>query len=199
MKNIFLIGDSIRFGTGLFGEHNEELGYGYHVEKALEGKAKVYQANDNCRFLQYTLRHLHDWAAELEIGENIDIVHWNNGLWDVLRLFGDDIFTPIDQYKILLVRVYKRIKYLFPNARVIFALNTPVIEEWSDENFTRKNSEIDEYNKAAIEVLEPLGVEINDLNTVAKPLQPKFSHDWVHYNEEGAKILADAVVKKLGF
>lgn len=78
-------------------------------------------------------------------------------------------------------------------------MNTSVIEEWSDESFARKNSEIDEYNKAAIEVLEPLGVEINDLNAVAKPLQTKYSHDWMHYDEEDAKILADAVIKNFGF
>jgi hypothetical protein len=53
-------------------------------------------------------------------------VHWNNGLWDVLRLFGDEPFTEINYYGESLKRIYKRIRFLFPNAKIIFALSTSV-------------------------------------------------------------------------
>lgn len=45
----------------------------------------------------------------------INVVHWNNGLWDVLRLFGDEPFTEINYYGETLKRIHKRIKLLFPN------------------------------------------------------------------------------------
>ena len=57
-KKIFLLGDSIRFGaTG-------SPGYGIFVKEKLKDKAEVFAPNDNCRFAQYTLRYLHEWASE---------------------------------------------------------------------------------------------------------------------------------------
>lgn len=195
MKKIFLIGDSIRYG--LSEPQHRSMGYGYHIQEKLRDVAQVYAPDDNCRFLQYTFRYLHEWANQLGAGEDVDIVHWNNGLWDVLHLFGDDAFTPIDQYRELLVRVLKRIRFLFPRAKVYFSLNTPVIEELSDPNFTRYNREIQAYNEAAIAVLEPLGVKIIDLYTKAAEIQPDYHADWVHYTPEGAAVLADFIIAQL--
>ena len=111
----------------------------------------MYGPDENCRFAQYTLRYLHEWAASVP-REEIDVVHWNNGLWDVLRLYGDEPLTPLEVYGDMLRRVYKRIRYLFPNARIIFALSPSVIEE---------------YNRKAKEVMEELGVGVNDLYSVS--------------------------------
>ena len=154
MKNIFLIGDSIRFGTG----KPDSLGYGVYVKEKLAGRANVYLPNENCRFAQHTLRFLHKWAADVPC-EEIDIVHWNNGLWDAVRLFGDEPLTPLEVYGDMLRRVYKRIRFLFPNAKVIFALSTSVIEERAKPEFIRYNHEIEMYNRKAVEVMEELGVE----------------------------------------
>ena len=91
MKNVFLIGDSIRFGaTG-------SPGYGGYVKEKLKDVANVYAPDENCRFAQYTQRYLCNWK-NITDAEKIDIVHWNNGLWDVLRLDGDDPFTSKDFY-----------------------------------------------------------------------------------------------------
>lgn len=188
MKNIFLIGDSIRFGA--IGSD----GYGMHVKEKLEGIANVYAPNDNCRFASYTLRYLHEWANQVE-KEKIDIVHWNNGLWDVLRLFGDDPFTDIESYGIMLRRVYNRIKFLFPNAKIIFALSTSVIEEWANPEFFRYNKDIEQYNEKAKEVMNELGVEVNDLYSLSKSFDNSLHSDWVHFGTEGSKILADKVIE----
>ena len=68
----------------------------------------------------------------------------------------------------------------------------------SNPDFTRKNDEIQAYNKAAIDTLKPLGVEINDLNAVSEKLHSKQYHsDWVHFNNEGSDILANTVVEKI--
>lgn len=193
MKKIFLIGDSIRYGHGKEGKKN---GYGYYVEEKLKGKCIVYAPNDNCRFLQYTLRYLHEWIQNLGIkGEEIDIIHWNNGLWDVLRILEDEPLTSIEMYKIMLNRVYKRIKKLFPNAKIIFALTTPVTEELMSEDFLRRNTDIEKYNEAAVEVLKPLGVVINDLYKIGKEIRGQYYYDAVHYNEKGSELLAEEIIK----
>lgn len=189
MKNIFLIGDSIRHGAP------GSDGYGVHVKKKLEGVANIYAPEENCRFAQYTLRYLHEWASRVP-KEEIDVVHWNNGLWDVLRLFGDEPLTDIEAYGVMLKRVYKRIKFLFPNAKIIFALSTSVIEEWGSPNFFRYNCEIEEYNKKAQEVMGELGVEVNDLYTLSKSFDNSLHSDWVHFNTAGSQILADKVIEK---
>ena len=194
MKNIYLIGDSTRFG------HHEgkktSPGYGIYVKEKLKGKANVYAPNENCRFAQYTLRYLHEWASSIP-KEEIDVVHWNNGAWDVLRLFGDEPFTEINYYGETLKRIHKRIKLLFPKATVIFALSTSVKEECARKDFMRYNRDIELYNNKAIEVLSPLGVVFNDLYSITKTFDDSLRSDGVHYGEEGSKILADAVIKKI--
>ena len=198
MKKVFLIGDSIRYGLGA--EEGRKYGYGMYVKENLKGNFEVYEPDDNCRFLQYTLRYLHQWVAELENPSTIDVVHWNNGLWDCLRLFGDGPLTPVEMYKEYLVRVYNRIRLLLPNAKIIFALTTPVTEEKSYLDFTRKNDDIIRYNQAAIETLSIFDVQINDLYSVAKELRKdydRYAKDWVHYNEAGSKLLAKEVISKI--
>ncbi len=193
MKRIFLIGDSIRFGAG-----ENSPGYGICVKEKLDGIAEVYAPNENCRFAQYTLRYLHEWAAKVP-AEEIDIVHWNNGLWDLLHLCDDDApFTPMEQYTQTLERIYRRIRFCFPNAKVIFAANTPVIEAWGRQGFMRYNREIEQYNAAARELMKKLGVAYNDLYTVAAALGEDAHSDWVHYGRAGSEALADAVIRACG-
>lgn len=191
MKKVYLIGDSIRFGAP------GSPGYGVYVKEKLNGRAEVYAPNENSRFAQYTLRYLWDWTQEMNT-EEIDVVHWNNGLWDVLRLHGDEPLTPVDIYTDFLERVYKKIRLLFPNAKIIFALSTSVIEKWANPDFMRYNKEIEAYNEAAKELMEGLGVEVNDLYAASKELGEEYRSDWVHYNEKGSEILADAVIKAIG-
>ena len=190
MKNILLIGDSIRYGAP------GSPGYGIYVKEKLQGIANVYAPDDNCRFAQYTLRYLFDWAKEVE-GDKIDIVHWNNGLWDVLRLNGDEPLTPVEMYGYMLKRVHNMIRQLFPNAKIVFALSTAVIEEWAKPEFFRYNKDIERYNEMAKSVLEPLGVTVNDLYSISAKFDNALHSDWVHFNEEGSKILADAVISYL--
>ncbi len=188
MKKIFLIGDSIRFGAP------GSPGYGVFVKEKLAGRAEVYAPEENCRFAQHTLRYLFEWAKRIPHDE-IDTVHWNNGLWDALHIFGDEAFTELDYYGKTLVRIHKHLRFWFPNAKIIFALSTSVKEDWADPNFIRYNREIALYNQKAIEVLSPLGVRINDLYSITKGFGDELRSDWVHFGDEGSKILADAVIE----
>lgn len=190
MKNILLLGDSIRFGAG------NSPGYGIYVKEKLEGVANVYAPDENGRFAQYTLRQLHDWVGKLD-RESIDVIHWNNGLWDVLRVDGDEPLTPCDIYVYMLKRVYNMLRKHFPNAKIIFANSTAVVEERGWPNFMRYNREIEQYNAAAKELMDQLGVPVNDLYSITKDFDDSLRADWVHYNEQGSRILADAVVAKI--
>jgi len=201
MKNIFLIGDSIRYGAQprpitAYGKviNGPSPGYGVYVKELTEGVANVYAPDDNCRFAQYTLRYIHGWAGKVP-AEEIDVVHWNNGLWDALRLYGDDPMTPIEVYGYMLKRVHKHLRMVFPKAKIIFGLSTSVNEDWANPDFIRYNHEIEQYNAKAREVMAELGVEVNDLYSLSCTFPKEYHSDWVHFGDEGSKLLAEAVIK----
>lgn len=171
MKNLLLIGDSIR------------MGYDKSIKKILEGKANVIYPNDNCRFTSYLLRHFHEYLGEIN-GEDIDVIHWNAGLWDTLRLFDEDPHTPIDIYVYYIERICIRIKKICPNARVIFATSTKVNSEKLSKdfpNFNRYNEDIERYNDAAVKIARKYGFKINDLYALSADLPEDAHSDAVHY------------------
>ncbi len=193
MKNIYLIGDSIRFGSR---GGKGSPGYGIYIKQMLNDVANMYAPNENCRFAQYTLREICNWASQVD-AEKIDVVHWNNGLWDVMRLHGDEPLTPVDMYINMLERIYRKIRLFFPNAKIIFALSTSVIEKNAPNGYVRYNREIEQYNEAAKNLMESLGVAVNDLYSITQSFDESYYADWVHPNEKGARILADAVIKSI--
>ena len=203
MKNLLLLGDSIR------------VGYCNFVKEMLVGKANVFFPDDNCRFAQYTLRELQRWTAECP---EIDLVHWNNGLWDSAHLsitggddgeaagatmkpahvtadyrYDEEAITPPEIYEYMLNRVAIRIKQLCPKAEIVFATTTPVIEEEAT-NIYRSNAEVDLYNDIARKVMKKHNIKINELGKFAKTLPKEYHRDWVHYNDEGCKLLAGEIV-----
>ena len=97
MKKILLIGDSIR------------MGYDKYVKSALADAAEVYYPEENTRFAQYILRYASNWKKVLELPDDIDLVHWNAGLWDVLELFGDEPLTPPEFYENMILRIHQQI------------------------------------------------------------------------------------------
>ena len=168
MKNLLLIGDSIR------------MGYDKSVKKTLEGVANVIFPAENCRFASYVLRYFHEYLNGVK-GEDVDVIHWNAGLWDCLRLFEEEPHTPIDVYAYYIDRICIRIKKICPNARVIFATSTKVLSEKMSKNFKRYNEEIEKYNEAAVNVVKKYGFEINDLYALSVTLPEEVHSDAVHY------------------
>ena len=168
MKNILLVGDSIR------------IGYDKSVKLSLEGKANVYFPEENCRFATFVLRYLPEYKKLVPDG-NVDILHWNAGLWDCLRLFEEEPHTPIEVYAYYIDRICQRIQKLFPDAKVVFATSTSVQSELMDKDFKRYNEEIEAYNAAAVAVVEKYGFTINDLYAVSAKLPAEAHSDPVHY------------------
>lgn len=187
MKRIFLIGDSIR------------IGYDEYVREQMAGEAVLYWSEDNARFVSYTLRYVHEWAPQNCPADKIDIVHWNNGLWDTLHLLGDDMQTSEEEYRQGLHRIAARIRLVFPNAKIIFALSTSVVSERYDKRYMwRSNENVERYNAIAREVMQQEGIAIDDLYSVSKAL-PLEHHapDGTHYTPEGYRALAQAVTECL--
>ena len=182
MKNVLLIGDSIR------------MGYDKAVKKTLEGKANVYFPAENCRFASYVLRYIHEYGSLVKDGD-VDVIHWNAGLWDCLRLFEEEPHTPIDVYAYYIDRICVRIKKSFPNAKVIFATSTRVQSEKMQKDFKRYNEEIEKYNEAAVQVVKKHGFDVNDLYAVSATLPDEAHSDPVHYyTPMGTEAFTNAVL-----
>ena len=186
-KKVLLIGDSIR------------MGYDKYVKNYLADSCEVYYPKDNCRFAQYTLRHLSDWKSGFN-GEDLDLIHWNVGLWDTLELYDDGCLTPPEFYAFFIEKICKRIKVLFPKAKVIFATSTPVIESrFTQPHFSRRlNSNVKKYNNIAVEICKKHGFAVNDLYSLVENLPEEYYSDMTHlYTPEGTQLLTDAVIKAI--
>ena len=176
MKKVTLLGDSIRL-----------IGYGTKVPELLGEEYEVFQPEDNCRFVKYTLRMLFDLKSEIE---GSDVIHWNNGLWDIpTGLFDDgEPFTNVEEYVQNMLRVAKELKKL--GKRVIFATTTPVHPEYP----YNKNEVIEQYNAAIVPKLQEIGIEINDLySLVSKGIDTYICEDQIHLSEAGIELCSKQV------
>jgi hypothetical protein len=178
MKKVALLGDSIRL-----------IGYGTKVPELLGEEYEVFQPDDNCRFVKYTLRGVFDWREQLK---GCAVIHWNNGLWDTsVNLFNDGKpFTLEEEYVENMLRVAVELKKHAP--RVIFATTTPVRPDYEYND----NAIIDRYNAVLVPKLQGLGVEINDLNSLVKPHVYEYirDDDKIHLSEAGIDACAKQVV-----
>ena len=140
MKKILLIGDSIC------------QGYRNFVKIAFKDTAKVYFPQENCRFATYVLRSLWDWKNGLGCGEDVDVIHWNAGLWDGLVMPDGKPLISFERYCEDIERVCVTMKILFPKAKMIFATSTPVQEELFQtkyQYYRRHNKDTVRYNAGA--------------------------------------------------
>lgn len=169
MKNILLLGDSIR------------MGYEKAVRSTLEGVANVYAPNHNGSFACNVLRYLNEHQQMIGDG-TFDVIHWNAGLWDCMHLFGEEPSTPLEIYRYYIERICIRMAKLYPGAKYVFATTTSVKEEWMDPDFFRSNAEVEAYNAAAVEVVQRYGHAIDDLYTVSRGFPDEARTDTVHFN-----------------
>lgn len=179
MKKITLLGDSIR-----------QIGYGTKVPELLGDEYEVFQPNDNCRFSFYTLRNIRTWEDGIS---GSDIIHWNNGLWDVSDRYGDGNLVSAEIYVETMLRIARILKKMAKT--VIFATTTPVR---AVPEATEDNGDIDRYNALLVPELLKLGVRINDLHSVVMPnIDTYICDDNVHLSPVGIDACAAAVVKAI--
>jgi ATP-dependent exoDNAse (exonuclease V) alpha subunit len=112
--------------------------------------------------------------------------------------FDTDVIV-VDEYSMVDVEVCNMLISMIenPNAKIIFATTTKIIEEDAPKDWERRNQEIELYNKKAKELMLKLGVEINDLFAITNKFDKTHYADWTHPNEKGAEILAQAIVEKI--
>lgn len=170
---VTLLGDSIR------------QQYCGKVRELLGADFEVWAPEENCRFAKYTLRGLFDWAENMK---GTDIVHWNNGLWDVSDLFGDGTFSNEDEYAETMIRIadilQKRCR------AIIFATTTPV----RTTNKYNSNEDIDRFNQRMVSLLRERGVIINDLNALLRSDVDKYiCDDTIHLSEIGINVCAERI------
>ena len=178
IMKVMLLGDSIR------------LNYQSRVKQLLEDRAEILSPAENCRFSAYTLFLLGNWVPD----QDYDVIHWNNGQWDVCYMPDGRIHTPLPAY----LDQQRRIARILAgrSRRLIFATTSPV----HDDQFTmavqngRKNEDIIAYNQAASRALAEMGVEINDLYTpLAQDVKRFICSDRVHLSPDGIECCAERV------
>lgn len=175
MKKVTLLGDSIRLA-----------GYGTKVPELLGNDFEVFQPEDNCRFSNYTLRLLFDLREEIQ---NSDVIHWNNGLWDICNLFGDGTFSTCEEYRKNMLRIANILLKITPN--VIFATTTPV----RDGHPYNDNADIVRFNAAIVPELKAKGIVINDLYTTVYDRRDELlrDDDLLHLNDKGIEVCSKQV------
>lgn len=200
MKTVLLIGDSIRES------------YQEGVKKLLDGEVVVLAPGENCRYTKYALWGMHAWMEALG-NPNVDIIHWNTGIWDHHRVTADGLpFTSLEEYAFYTERLYTQMNSYTHN--LIWATTTPanshlkLRKDWSPAvcdpangpfTFERWNQEVELYNKTACEILSAKGnVLINDLYSLVLPrLDDYICDDGVHPTPEGAEALAAQVAEHI--
>lgn len=163
--------------------------YAPRVKEMLGEGYEVFQPAENCRFAKYTLRGMWDWKEGMKGSR---IVHWNNGLWDICDLYGDGMFTYVEEYVSNMLRIADIL--LSRHEIVIFATTTPVRKE----NSHNKTEEIKRYNDALVPLLKEKGIIINDLYSLVAADIPRYvCDDLIHLSEEGIQMCAKAVEKAI--
>ena len=174
---VTIIGDSIA------------MQYGPKVKELLDSEFEVWQPDENCRCSKYTLRGLFDWERSMR---GSDIVHWNNGHWDLCNLFGDGPFASEEEYVRNMLRILdilqKRHKV------IIYATTTPLLKDGYN-----RNVDVERYNSVIVPLLKERGVIINDLHALVKSDVSRYidESDPIHLNAKGTEVCAEQVISFL--
>lgn len=204
MKNILLLGDSIR------------LGYQEKAAELLGENIKIYAPSENCRFTKYALWGVQSWMAEFG-NPKLDVVHFNTGIWDLHRCTADgENFTSPEEYRRDIRRLACQLKSYTDN--VCFANIIPggvgldgedelnaLINTDADNIKVRLTSPSEEwnrnvrlYNNISEQVMFELGIPVNDMYSALISDTDKYiSSDGIHPTEAGYNILAETVAKKI--
>jgi len=183
MKQVFLIGDSIREG------------YCEGVKDALCDRAEVIYPAENCRTSQYIVMRMLPWA-ELCRKEDVAVAHINCGQWDAAHMNGTpEPLTSLGEYKKNLRSIVWVLKAFFPNAQIILATTTPMNPAHPETINPRTTEEIMEYNRVVKEVAQELGLPVNDLFAFTRQWDAALYKDYCHFTPEGYQRLSEKVAK----
>jgi len=178
LPRVLLIGDSI------------SISYTVGTRTLLKGKANVLRIPGNGMDSHNGVTHIPGWLGK----GKWDVIHVNFGLWDSKNHGGKPTADPATYEKNLhtIIGLLKA-----TGAKIIWATTTPVpaVLHPATRIF---NPPIPAYNDVALKVAKEEGIAVDDLYNVILPVQAKYQNAFdVHYNAEGAGILAAAVAKSI--
>ena len=181
MKEVVLIGDSIR------------MGYQAFVERELKNEVRLWWPDENGGTSRNILDHLDEWV----FSRRPALAHINCGLHDLKKERGSsEALVPLDEYGENVAKIFASIADR-TDAKVVWATTTPVNQQWHHENkpFDRFEDDVIAYNRKALAAAERLGVAVNDLYAVMAQAgaDSYLTPDGVHFSDAGYALLGKAV------
>ena len=182
---VILLGDSIR------------MNYQQTVVASLKGKATVWAPKENCRHTEFVLENLEKWIK----GKNASVVHINVGLHDMfLSSATDQPRHSLEVYETNLRAIFVKLRQL-TDAKIIFALTTPVIEsrQAASEGYkrvVRREADIVKYNAIAAQIASGMGVQVNDLRVLSTRVGAEDilrESDGIHLSKFGEEVIGKHV------
>jgi acyl-CoA thioesterase-1 len=174
LPRVLIIGDSI------------SIGYTLPVRGLMKGKANVHRIPVNAAHTRNGAAKVREWIGS----GKWDLIHVNFGLHDLRRMEDGLWRVPVNEYEANLGKIFDVLRET--GAKLVFATTTPV--PYAKVNPPRSDIDVELYNKTARRVLEPRGVTIIDLYSVALPrlaeIQQKAN---VHFHPDGSDLLAREV------
>ena len=184
--NVFLIGDSIR------------MGYCAAVADELVDVAQVFYPKDNCKNTQNVITSIKTWVNMFDRPDRVNIVQFNCGHWDVAHWNGYEIsLTSENEYARNIKMIIYLLKRYFCNAKIVFVTTTPMNPNGVVGVNPRCNTEIDNYNKVAVDVSRNENIVVHDLNAVAKDFGSECYSDYCHFTKDASKRLGREIANNL--
>ena len=189
-KNVILLGDSIR------------LNYCERVKELLSDICDVRFPYDNCAYTLNTIWNVRNWVNEIGF-DKIDLIHYNNGIWDHHRNLADgEPLSNIEQYVYLNRRLHNHLSTY--TDKLIWATTTPSSSTRDYKSSTLAclpndewNREIALYNNVLSGYLTSKGVWITDLYNVIGADEANLCEDGIHLSEKGIEAAAQAVADNI--
>ncbi len=181
MKRVLLLGDSI------------SMGYRDRVRELLSGKAEVCFNEGNGCFAKWTLWQVNAWIRE---NGAPDIVHWNNGIWDMMiepPLEGN--FSSVSEYLFQLGRILQVLQTAgVEKKNILFATTTPPRPEKQGLDAQT----VAYYNGHVKLMMQREGIAINDLYALVFPHVAEYvCDDFLHLSPAGYEACAQQVARAI--
>ncbi len=202
MKNVVLLGDSIR------------MGYEARVRELLGDGFNVYSPDENCRYTKYTLWGIFHWMQSWG-SPDVDIVHWNTGIWDLHRCsYKRDVFVPLHEYietnrrladelahyakKLIWATTIPGGRTLDQQIPVDYLLQGNERNAFLCDRTDPWNADVRLYNRTNTAMLLERGVAIDDLYAAVDGRTDELiSGDGIHPNAAGYEVLAQKVADSI--
>lgn len=169
------------------------MSYTIDVRGRLDGEATVHRAPTNCGMTRRIPDELDTYLGTVDW----DVIHVNAGIHDVTLLEDGERSrdatpqVPLSEYRSILDRSTERLTAT--GAGVIWAATTPVAHDIA----VRRDADVRRYNEAAAEIARAHEVPVTDLYTVVADHPEDLWSDGVHFTDEGAAVLGDAVATEI--